>query len=162
MWKISKRVVLLFVMSFYVASISMVYSQTERERIDFKQEKREYFSEQLKLSENEKEAFWPIYDDRSNRRMKINEDEKSLLTYFSSNSDYLSKSETDETINTYFDIQQRRVDQELLYHDKYIEVIGKKKTMQLYAMEREYRMQVLRKFRGQGPGSQGRHRNARQ
>ena len=152
----SKRIVTFFVLSVFMVSFSQVFAQENQQMGQFKQEKMDYFNEKMDLTEQQKEAFWPIYDDHFNRVMKIHEDEKSLLGYFSSNAEHLTEKEVDETIKKKFDIQQQKLDLEIQYHDKFVQAIGKKKTMIMYTLERDYRMHVLRKFRG-GQGGQGRN-----
>ncbi len=162
MSNLSKRIATFFIISLFLAPISQVFSQDNHNWGKFKEEKIAYFNEKMNLTEPEKEVFWPIYDDHFNRILKINEDERSLLTFFNSNSEYMSEAEVSETVKKHFDLQQRRLDLELKYHGKFVDAIGEKKTMTMYTLEREYRMHVLRRFRGgqgQGPGKgQGRNR----
>lgn len=129
----------------------------------FKEEKIKYFNEKLELTEKEASQFWPVYEDLQNRNMKINEDEKSLLTYYSSNSLAMSEKEIDETIEKFVDLQEKRVKLAQQYHEKFVRIIGKRKTMSMYAIEREFRMYILEKFRagrghGEGDG-RGRYRD---
>jgi hypothetical protein len=125
----------------------------------FKDEKIKYFNEKLELSKDVAEKFWPVYEDLQNRFMKINEDEKSLLNYYSNNSAAMPEEEIDETISKFNLLQRTRGDLSGEYHDKFVELIGKRKTMKMYALEREFRMHILEKFRserghgkGGGPG----------
>lgn len=120
----------------------------------FLQEKMKYFNEQLELSEKESETFWPIYQDFQNRMMKLNEDESTLLNYYNKNSDALSDAEVQETIDKFQTIQDSRIKLSRKYHDKFEKAIGKKKTMKMYAIEREFRKHVLRRYRSAGEGSQ--------
>lgn len=154
MSNLSKRITTFIIISIFLTSFSQVFSQDKEQWGKFKQEKMTYFNEKLDLSEKEIEAFWPIYDDHFNRLMKVHEDEKNLLNYYTTNSEHLSEAELDETIKKHFDIQQQRLDLEVKFHKKFVDAIGKKKTMSMYSLEREYRMHVLRKFRG-GEGGQG-------
>lgn len=156
MSNLSKRTVTFFIISIFLVSFSQVFAQENQQMGQFKKEKMDYFNDKMDLTEQEKEAFWPIYDDHFNRVMKIHEDEKSLLSYFRTNAENLSEEEVDETIKKNFDIQQQKLDLEIKYHKKFVKAIGKKKTMIMYTLERDYRMHVLRKFRG-GQGDQGRN-----
>lgn len=125
----------------------------------FKQEKIAFFNEKLDLSDKEADAFWPVQEDLHNRKMKINEDEKTLLNYYNSNYEAMSEKEIDETIVKFMDLQQQRVDLTKEYHEKFVRIIGKRKTMRLYALDREFRIYILKKFRaGRGGGGRGPHR----
>jgi hypothetical protein len=123
----------------------------------FKSEKIAYFNEKLNLTQEVADKFWPVYEDLHNRRMKINEDEKSLLSYVISNSENLTEKETDESIEKYMKIQDKRLELDKQYHDKFTSILGKKKTLQLYALEREFRLHLLRKFQSHDGHGRGGH-----
>lgn len=126
--------------------------QSER----FEEEKIAFFTEKLNLSEAEAEEFWPVFNDLHNRRMKINQDEKSLLDYYSTNAQYMSDEEVSETVKKYLDLQKQRRTLESEYHDKLVGVLGERKVMTLYSLEREFRFYLLRKFRHQNREGRGR------
>ena len=120
------------------------------------------FYEKLELSEKDSSQFWPIYQDLQNRNMKVNEDERNLLNYYSCNSEAMSEQEVDEMITKFLALQETRLKYNIQYYDKFVTIIGKRKTMHMYALEREFRMYVLGRFRserGRGEGTgQGRNR----
>ena len=110
---------------------------------------RAHSLDKLELSENDADEFWAVYEDLQNRNMKINEDERTLLNYYISNSEAMSEVEIDETITKFMTLQETRREFARLYHDKFVEIIGKRKTMQMYALEREFRMYILEKVRSE-------------
>lgn len=140
-----------------------IFAQPDEQMQRFREEKISFFNENLDLSEQQAKAFWPVYEDLNNRIMKINEDEKSLFNYILSNYDNLTDSEVDRNISKYHDLHQKRFELNSQYHDKFVDIIGEKKTLKMYALERDFRMHLLRRFRGgggrgTGPG-QGRRFN---
>ena len=136
-----------------------VFAQPEGQMRRFKEERISFFNEKLDLSEKEASEFWPVQEDLHNRKMKINDEEKTLLTYYSSNNEAMSDQEIDETIEKFLALQEKRVALSLEYHEKFVRIIGKKKTMRMYALDREFRIHVLKKFRaGRGGGGRGPHR----
>jgi len=145
---------LLIIAILITGKASVATAQPEGHMQRFKEEKIKFYNEKLDLSESEANKFWPVTEDLHNRMMKINEDEKNLLVYYSSNYEAMSEKELDETIQKFLDLQKKRVDLNAEYHQTFVKIIGKKKTMQMYALDREFRMHVLSKFRaGQGGGS---------
>ncbi len=126
----------------------------------FKEERMNFFNEKLQLSEAEAKNFWPLQEDFHNRNMKINEEEKVLLNYYSSNYEALTDEEVEETIGKYQALQKKRVELGKEFHDKFVSAIGERKTMRMYALDREFRIYILKKFRarGGGGGPQGRDR----
>lgn len=155
----SKGTQILVIMMIMCFTGTTVIAQPGDQMQRFKQEKISFFNEKLDLSENEAEAFWPVQEDLHNRKMKINEDEKTLLNYYNSNYEAMSEKEIDETIAKFMALQQQRVDLTKEYHEKFVRIIGKKKTMRLYALDREFRVYVLQKFRaGRGGSGRGPHK----
>ncbi len=139
----------------YVVSLTLS-AQPGGQMQRFKEEKISFYNEKLNLSETEAEKFWPVQEDLQNRNMKINEDEKNLLVYYRSNYEAMSDQEIDETIQKFLELQQSRVDLNREYHETFVEIMGKKKTMQMYALDREFRMYILKKFRAGEGGGRGR------
>ncbi len=141
-----------------------VKAQPEERMQRFKDEKIKFFNERLALSDDQAEKFWPVYEDLHNRNMKINDDERSLLTYYMSNFEAMSEKEVDETISKFMAFQDQRQALSSKYHEEFIKIIGKKKTMQMYALEREFRVYLIETFKGNhGEGSgRGRYRGGPQ
>ncbi|MFC2079954.1 hypothetical protein ACFLRQ_00605 [Bacteroidota bacterium] len=163
----SLKIQYLLLAFFLLGSTVAVFSQQGGSMQRFKEEKIKYFNEKLELTELEADKFWPLYEDLQNRKMKLNEDERSLLTYYSSNVAAMNNKEIDETTSKFMALQETRITLGIQYHDKFVEIIGKRKTMQMYALEREFKMYILEKFRGgrgpeEGKGQGiGRHRGGR-
>ncbi len=153
--KISKGSIVFILFALLLKPLAVQAQDTDQMK-RYREEKMKFFNDKLQLSEDEAKQFWPVYEDLHNRRMKINEDERNLLNYYSSNADFMSDKEVDETIQKYLDLQKARVDLDLKYHDTFVNIIGKKKTMRMYSLEREFRIYILKKFRGgHGGGPQG-------
>ncbi len=140
---------------FLMATSVSVFSQRKESWERLKEERIKYFNEKLSLSGSEAEKFWPLYDDLMNRSMKINEEERTLLTYYSCNADAMTDEEVDETITKYKALQDRRHKMFNDYHNKFVEVIGKRKTMRMYSLEREFRIYIFEKFRSGEHGRGG-------
>lgn len=144
---------LLIIAILFTGTGSVATAQPDGHMQRFKEEKIKFYNEKLDLTVSEAEQFWPVTQDLHNRMMKINEDEKNLLVYYSSNFEAMSDQEIDETIQKFLDLQKKRVDLNTEYHHTFVKIIGKKKTMQMYVLDREFRMHVLKKFRaGEGGG----------
>ncbi|MCF8224606.1 MAG: hypothetical protein K9J30_01865 [Bacteroidales bacterium] len=134
-----------------------VNAQPDEKMKRFQEERISYFNEKLELTDKEAESFWPLYEDLQNRMMKNMEDEKALLNYYLNNLGALSDEEVNKTISGYMDLQDQRHNLRKKYHDSFVKIIGKKKTMKMYALEREFRMHILRKFRSGRGDRSGRH-----
>jgi len=135
-----------------------LFAQPNEKMGKFHEEKVAYFTEKLDLSDKESEKFWPVHEDFHNRNMKINEEERILLDYYNSNYEAMSDEEVHEHLDKYIALQKKRVELGAKYHMKFVEILGERKTMRMYAMDREFRKYILRKFRAGHGGGGGRNR----
>jgi hypothetical protein len=152
---LNKRIGILLIISLFISAFTQVSAQDEQRMQRFKDEKVSFFNSKLEMNEEVSEIFWPIYEDLNNRRMKIGEEERSLMSYYNSNSENMTEKEIDETIDSFFNIQKKKLDLDLQYHEKFVEILGKARTMKIYTLEREFRLHILKKFRGGGHGPGG-------
>ena len=108
----------LFTLVILLANSSVSFGQTEEQKAKFKEEQITFFTNELQLTDAESEKFWPLYDDFNNRKMKIAEEEKSILSYFHNNSDNMSESEISESLSKILDISKRRHNLEIETNEK--------------------------------------------
>lgn len=144
-----------FIILLYLSFYTNVFAQPGRQMQGFQEEKIKYFNEKLNLNDKESKEFWPVYNDLQNRITKNIDDEKNLLQYYNLNEQAMSKDEVEESLDKYLKLQSERIELKQAYHDKFIEIIGERKTMKMYAIERQFRLHVINKFRhgkGSGPG----------
>ena len=118
-----------------------------------------FITDALDLSSDEAQVFWPVYNEKNDKieslkkegvqkMHKLKKEGKSL--------DALSDKELSvimtEKLNNEKTIAQLNMD----YHKKFLELIGTKKTFQLYEAEMDFRRELMRKFRKDDKNSNGR------
>jgi hypothetical protein len=131
-------------------------AQTEEQIERFNKEREAYFNDKLQLTDAESKAFWPLYNDFYNRKMKLIEDERNTFKYSQKNADNLSEQEIVETLEKIqrLKTEQAQLEQEY-YHKKFPEVLPPKKVLKLYKVEWDFRGYLINKIRGEG--EQGGH-----
>jgi len=89
-----------------IAEIRLVtgMAQSDEQIEKFNRDREAYFNENLELTQAEAAAFWPLYNDYHNRKMKLSEDERNNFRYAYSNADNLSEKELTETLNKIRDL----------------------------------------------------------
>jgi polyhydroxyalkanoate synthesis regulator phasin len=136
-------------------------AQTDEHIEKFNREREAYFNEKLGLSETEAKAFWPVYNDFQNRKMKLAEDERNTFRYAHSNAENLSEKELTETLNKIRDLKQQIFDLEQEYYQKRLpEVLTPRKMLNLYKVEWDFRRHLIREIREKGQSGtedKGRH-----
>jgi hypothetical protein len=130
-----------------------------QEQIDkFNKERSAYFTEKLELSDAESKAFWPLYEDFFNRKMKLIEDERNIWSYAHKNADNLSDKEILETLEKGYVLKEKQLALEMEYYqEKFLKALPAKKVLQLGKVEWDFRKHLLRELRGkdQSHGNQG-------
>ena len=109
-----KRKILYFLSAgiFFCASWGTLSAQSQEQIEKFKEEQRKYYTERLELTEAESKAFWPIYDDFLNRKMKLVEDERNTWKYAHKNAENFSDEEILEAtvVAAFFNSMDRLAD----------------------------------------------------
>ncbi|MDF1575665.1 MAG: hypothetical protein P1P86_10805 [Bacteroidales bacterium] len=133
-------------------------AQSKEQIEKFNEERKAYFTEELKLTDKESNAFWPLYNDFQNRKMKLVEDERNTWTYAHKNADNLSDKEILETLRKVYNLKESRLELEREYYQgKFLDALPAKKVLKLGKVEWDFRRHLLHKLRddGQGRRSQG-------
>lgn len=126
-------------------------AQTDEQREKFKKDREAYYNEKLELTDQEIKAFWPIYNDFHNRRMKLAEDERNTFTYAQNNANNLSDQEINNNLKKIRELKEQQIQLENQYYqDKFPKALPPKKVLKLYAVEWDFRRHLLRRLRDQG------------
>ncbi|TFH26271.1 MAG: hypothetical protein E4H10_07480 [Bacteroidia bacterium] len=151
---IYKLCAVLFLVSF--SGMGTLLAQTQEQIDQFNKERKTYFTEKLELTEAEGKAFWPLYEDFANRKMKLVEDERNTYQYANKNADHLSDKEIKETLAKAFRLKEEQLALEKdFYQNKFMTVLPAKKVMKLGKVEWDFRRHLMRKLREQGDGDYG-------
>ena len=139
---------------FAVSGSLMAQSQ---EQIDkFNEERKVYFTEKLELTDAEAKAFWPLYEDFQNRKMKLVEDERNTWSYAHKNADNLSEKEILETLEKAYNLKEKQLALEVEYYQgKFLKALPAKKVLQLGKVEWDFRRHLLEKLRGDDGSRRG-------
>jgi hypothetical protein len=106
-------------------------------------EKIAFFTRRLSLTSEEAEKFWPVYNDFSNRKQKLNQDMNSLVKYASQNYSNLSVEELEEAGDKIIDFQTSEAALAKEYHEKFKKVLPPEKVILLYATEVQFNSFLL-------------------
>jgi len=137
-------------------------AQTQEQIDQFNKERKIFFTEKLELTDAESQAFWPLYEDFANRKMKLNEDERNAYYYAHKNADHLSDQEIRETLAKTFRLKEEELALEKdFYQNKFMTVLPAKKIMKLGKVEWDFRRYLMRKLREQNKDKNDRGGNGR-
>jgi hypothetical protein len=116
-----------------------------------------FFTRNLNLTPAEAEKFWPLYNDYSARKNKLQADRIVLMRYAAQNEANMTDSEltatADKLVKSFVDEAEMVVD----FNEGLKKVLPPAKVIRLYQIENLYKQQLLRELnqRRQGAGQQG-------
>ena len=152
----SKVLYVLSVAVFLLSTSGALIAQSQEQIDKFNEERKVYFTEKLELTEAESNAFWPLYDDFHNRKMKLVEDERNTWMYAHKNAENLSDKEILETLEKGYSLKEKQLELEREYYqEKFLEALPAKKVLKLGKVEWDFRRHLLRKLREEGKGGRG-------
>ena len=153
------RVTYILIAVLFLFTTSGTLVAQSQEQIDkFNEERKVYFTEELELTDAESKAFWPLYEDFHNRKMKLVEDERNTWVYAHKNADNLTDKEILETLEKGYSLKVKQLELEREYYqEKFLEALPTKKVLRLGKVEWDFRRYLIRKLRedGHGKHSQG-------
>ena len=99
------------------------------------------FTEVLRLSSEEAQGFWPVYNEYQDKRDKLQDDLKPKKQL-----DAMSDNEVEEQVKRHFELRQRELDLEKDLYQNLRKVLPVRKIAKLPAAEREFRERLLIKL----------------
>ena len=121
-----------------------------------------FFTQRLDLTPAEAEKFWPLYNDFSARRNKLQLDRLSLMRYAAQNEANMSNDELSSTADKLAGSFSDEAGLVVSFNNDLKKVLPPAKIIRLYQVENQYKQQLLRELnqrrQGQtpGPGARGR------
>ena len=106
-----------------------------------------YLTSELSLTPQEAEKFWPVYNDYTNRKNKLDEESKTIMKYITRNSDNLSDKEINESMEKFLQLQEQIHKLFLDYHQQYLQILPPKKVMKIYITENQFKAVLLNQIR---------------
>ena len=99
-----------------------------------------FISEQLKLTTNESEKFWPVYNEYND---KVKAVRKNLRQSFKKAPDELTDKDAEDLYQ--LDLRSKQAEAELYkqYREKIKAIIGAKKTVKLRTAEEEFKRKIM-------------------
>ncbi|RPD47941.1 hypothetical protein DNI29_10940 [Hymenobacter sediminis] len=129
--------VVLVLMATHTASFAQTnrLSQLENAKIA-------YITEKISLTQDQAQKFWPMYNDFTTKRRDLNRRTRQLRT---TRPDALSDQQIRENLNQAMDLRQQEVKLEKEYLDKFEKVLSIRQVGQLYAAERDFTREVIKR-----------------
>jgi len=133
--------------SFFISFSDVVQGQNSGKKDVLENEKVAFFTKELSLTTAEAERFWPVYNDFSNRKDKINRDRKVLYQYIAENKEYMTDPEVQESLTKFISYQTQETALIESFNKKFLEILPPKKVMMIYVSENQFKIFILKQIR---------------
>jgi len=121
-----------------------------------------FFTQRLDLSPAEAEKFWPLYNDYSARRNKLQAERLTMMRYAAQNEANMSEAELSSTADKLAKTFSDEASLVVSFNNDLKKVLPPAKVIRLYQIENQYKQQLLRELnqrrqgQPQGQGTKGR------
>lgn len=121
-------------------------SNTEKEDL-VKAQKIAFFTEKLRLTPEEAQEFWPVYNNYWKKKNVIVEERKKAMQYCSDNMDRMSSKEIERYGDMYINFLKQESDLLIEYNKKFKKLLSPDKIMKLYQADYDFKTYLLRQIR---------------
>lgn len=134
---------LLFIAMFVNACVGFAVAQIDPDKKDERLAayRAEVFTRVLRLTPDEAQGFWPVYNDFLDRRDQLQQEFKA-----GKQEDQMSDAEVEEQIKKYFDKKQRDVELEKDLYQRLRKVLPLRKIAKIPYAERDFRESLVKKL----------------
>lgn len=118
-----------------------------------KAEKVAFITLKLDLSVEEAQLFWPVYNEFDGKMDKLFKEEHKLYRESKRDRDILTDTELTTKLDRMMELREEKCQLESEYHKKYKAILPIKKLALYYESDKEFRKQLLKKYKGHGSGA---------
>lgn len=145
----------LFLMTFIVNHVN---AQEENSINKVEQFKIAYITKELNLTPSEAEKFWPMYNEMVGKLKDLRKDRKIIIDEINSKFENIKEDEAKRKLQILNEIELKEVQIKKEYGEKLTTIIGFKKTLKLYNIEQEFKKELLKKLKDNGPNTENKKR----
>lgn len=142
-------VFILFIFVFTQLSLSAQNDQGQDRWEKYRTEKIAFLTDNLELSPEEAQKFWPVYNKLDKERWEAQKLRRDMEHELRATDENLSEANTKELTRKFAGSMKKEGDLLVSYNEKFLEILPAKKVLQLYKAENEFRMHMIQKYRGQ-------------
>jgi len=118
-----------------VPAMAQVNDIIELARTAFRVEKKVVFAENMWMSEDEAEAFWPVYNEYEAELSKINDRVLKALKEYAATFDTLTDAQAKTMVEESFSVRTEKISLRKSYAKKFGKVIPQKKVFRFFQLE---------------------------
>lgn len=147
---------LVSLLSILMLYTSLLFAQEQRGgkspemRAKFEAQKISYITQQLEISPEEAQVFWPLYNELKKKKDVLNGKHRKLFRALRNETDSLTPQELSKISDELAELKVTKAQLELEYHYKFKKVISPQQVVRLYQAEKHFQNMLLRQLKGHG------------
>ena len=123
--------------------------QRENRKAKMKEMKKSFIKDELQMTAEEEQVFWPIYDNYELKRESLRKEHRSLRKKYKGKSpNELTDEEAEDLISSEMEFRQRRLDLDKAFQEELKGVISIQKVLLLNKAERKFKKKLLDRMKG--------------
>ena len=158
--------ILILVLAFLMIGSMSLFAQTDEEKGQekkrdraeiekaIKSKKIAFITEQLDLTPEEAEKFWPLYNEFENKRNEVTHDLFKRFERGAEKPETITDAEADKIIRQRHQEEQSLLDLKEEYYEKYLNVLSSSQVLKLFEAEDNFRRMLMAKM-GRGHENMG-------
>lgn len=113
----------------------------------FRAEKISFLTNELNLTPDEAQEFWPVYNQLENERWEAQKHRRELEEQVRDAEESMSDRKIVQLTRDYAGSMQKEANMLVEYNEKFLDILPPGKVLRLYKAENEFRFQMIKKFR---------------
>lgn len=109
------------------------------QKAEMQAKKVAFITEKLELKTDEAEKFWAVYNEKEEKQKAIRKEFRSAKPEKGKKVDDMTDAEVTVLLNKGFELKEKNLALDKEYNQKFIDVIGVKKTAKLYHVKSEFK-----------------------
>ncbi|MFT5600777.1 MAG: imidazolonepropionase-like amidohydrolase [Flavobacteriales bacterium] len=130
---------IVLMLTFMLIGSAGIFAQNAEKEGDRSAEKKAFMNEKLALTESEQAKFWPLMEEMKKELKENRKSFKDAKPEKGEKIDDMSDADVEKMLNAGFDMKEKDNAIRKAYNDKFIAVIGAKRTAKMYHLERQFK-----------------------
>ena len=129
---------------FLLVGIGSAVAQKDKEAVKANREEMEakkvaFITEKLSLTKEESEMFWPVYNQKEAITKELKKEFRDAKPVKEEKLDDMTDAQVKALLDKGFELKEKHLMLDKEYNQKFIDVIGVKRTAKLYHMKNEFK-----------------------
>lgn len=130
-------------------SLFPVQGQTQNRMERLNAQKVAFFTNRLKLTPEEAQNFWPVYNEYQQKKNELTLAKRKILQEINGNSDSMQDDQLERLSDEFVGYDLKLAELQSTYHEKFKQVLPIRKVLRMYQVEQQFTAFLLRQIQNQ-------------